>query len=90
MVGTVVWKMEIEESSRVKGSTKVMYLVHGRTSRQSQLILIALMEYTVQECGVDSAALVKFFVDDGNMSAPHAVILIDFIFREGPKDGYHV
>ena len=36
--------------------------------------------------------LIKFFVDDGNISAPHPVLLkiIDFFLEEGSKYGYHI
>ena len=57
-----------------------------------QPMLVSLMEFIVQECGEDSAALIKFFVDDGNIAAPHDVMLkiMDFILHEGPKYGYNV
>ena len=42
--------------------------------------------------GDEVEALVKFYVDDGNIAAPHHVMLfiLDFLRAEGPKYGYKI
>ena len=57
-----------------------------------QPLLNGLKKFIAAEFGNAVLVLIKFFVDDGNISAPHPVLLkiIDFFLEEGPKYGYHI
>jgi hypothetical protein len=57
-----------------------------------QPLLNGLQNFLVQEFGNAVLVLIKFFVDDGNVSAPHPVLLkiIDYFLEEGPKYGYFI
>jgi hypothetical protein len=57
-----------------------------------QPMLNGLKKFLVQEFGNAVLVLIKFFVDDGNISAPHPVLLkiIDYFLVEGPTYGFFI
>jgi len=57
-----------------------------------QPMLEGLSTMVRSEFGDEMVSLVKFYVDDGNIAAPHHIMvrIIEFLKTEGPKYGYKI
>jgi len=55
-------------------------------------LLNGILDMVESEFGAEVSAQVKFYVDDGNIAAPHHVMLriIEYLIEEGPKVGYEI
>ncbi len=58
----------------------------------AQPLIEDLLAMLVRDFGEHAVTLVKFYVDDGNIAAPHDIMvrIIEFLQSEGPKYGFKI